>query len=129
MDASKNGSDFAGCKKSPVTVTREGGVSAPDWRREDAMPRRGRSARELVRESGKGTRSEQKEKEIGVCVLVFGRTRADGEHVPTESTRDASGQQWANARREVVTPFSFSLFIWGLCVSVVEALSGKFSIV
>ena len=29
-----NGSDFAGCKKSPVTVTREGGVSAPDWRRE-----------------------------------------------------------------------------------------------
>ena len=25
---------FAGCKKSPGTVTREGGVSAPDWRRE-----------------------------------------------------------------------------------------------
>jgi len=52
----KNGSDFAGCKKSPVTVTREGGVSAPDWRREDAMPRRGRSARRRVRERGKGTR-------------------------------------------------------------------------
>ena len=25
---------FAGCKKYPGTVTREGGVSAPDWRRE-----------------------------------------------------------------------------------------------
>ena len=43
----KNGSDFAGCKKSPVTVTREGGVSAPDWRREDATPRRGRARRGL----------------------------------------------------------------------------------
>ena len=29
------------CKKPPVTVTREGGVSAPDWRREDAMPQKG----------------------------------------------------------------------------------------
>ena len=35
------------CKKPPVTVTREGGVSAPDWRREDATPRRGRARRGL----------------------------------------------------------------------------------
>ena len=40
-------------------------------------------------------------------------------------TSDASGQQWATARGEVATPFSFSLFIWELCVSVVEALSGN----
>ena len=81
-----------------------------------------------------------------VCVLVFERTRAtentcrrrtraDGEQVPTEntcrrSTIDASGQQWANARREVATPFSFSLLIWGLCVYLLwEALSGKIVIV
>ena len=25
---------FAGCENPPVTVTKEGGVSAPDWRRE-----------------------------------------------------------------------------------------------
>ena len=74
---------------------------------------------------------KRKKNEIRVCAgevrvfdseAGFGRTRADGEHVPTESTRDASGQQWANARREVATPFSFSLFIWGLCVSAVGGL-------
>ena len=54
------------------------------------------------------------------------RTRADGERVPTESTRDASGQQWANAGRDVATPFSFFFINLGIvCVSVVEALSGK----
>ena len=48
---------------------------------------------------------------------VLRRTRADGEHVRTENTcrrdtSDASGQQWANAGREVATPFSFLFFIY-----------------
>ena len=68
---------------------------------------------------------ERGEIEIGVCVCW-----SYGEHVRTENTcrrdtSDASGRQWANAGREVATPFSFSLFIWELCVSVVEALSGN----
>ena len=118
-------------------MTREGGVSAPDWRREDVTPRRGRSA-------GRGSEGERRKKQSAegegdrcVCVLVLGehvrrRTRADGERVPTWGTRDASGQQWANARREVATPFSFSfpLSIWGLCVYLLwEALSDNLVIV
>ena len=60
--------------------------------------------------------------EISVCVCWF-----YGEHVRTENTcrrdpSDASGQLWATARREVATPFSFSLFIWELCVSDVGGL-------
>ena len=76
-----------------------------------------------------------------VCVLVFGGTRAtentcDGEHVRTENTcrrrtradgeherrqRPAVGQREKGSRDSLF----FSLFIWGLCVSVVEALSGN----
>ena len=55
-----NGSDFAGCKKSPVTVTREGGVSAPDWRREDATPQKG-AERESVSEGEWEKRRERRD--------------------------------------------------------------------
>ena len=105
----------------------------------------GESAREGVELSGVEKQGEWESdaklrgRIVRVSVLrresvCAGENTCDGEHVQTEDTcqrdtSDASGQQWANARREVATPFSFSLFIWGLCVSVVEALSGKFSIV
>ena len=47
-------------------------MSAPDWRREDGRPRRGRSeekGRELVREN-ESSEKGQKEKEIDVCVCA-----------------------------------------------------------
>ena len=54
----ENGSEFAGCKKPPVTVTRvRRRVFAPIGGERMRRPRRGRSARELVRESGKATKS------------------------------------------------------------------------
>ena len=83
----------------------------------------GGSAGGVLKEKERVKEKERGEIEIGVCVRWFSgrtratentcgrRTRADGERVPTWGTRDASGQQWANARREVATPFSFSLFI------------------
>ena len=59
----------------------------------------------------------------------LGRTRAtentcDGGHVETEDTcqrdtSDASGQQWANAGREVATPFFSFLYLLGNCVCLV----------
>ena len=80
----------------------------------------------------------EKEKEIGVCVCWFflgehvrRRTRADGEHVPTENacrrrareTPAASSGPTREGKSRL--PSLFSLLIWGLCVSVVEALSDK----
>ena len=47
------------------------------------------------------------------------RTRADGEHERRQ--RPAVGQREKGSRDSLL----FSLFIWGLCVSVVEALSGN----
>ena len=79
---------------------------------------------------------ERGEKEIGVCVRWFfgentcygehvrRRTRGDGGHVPTgheRRQRPAVGQRGKGSHDSLF----FSLFIWGLCVSVVEALSGN----
>ena len=58
---------------------------------------------------------------VGVCAQI---KRADGGHVPTgheRRQRPAVGQREKGSRDSLF----FSLFIWELCVSVVEALSDK----
>jgi len=52
-----NGSGFAGCGKPPVTVTKGGGVSAPDWRRELRHAQKGGGAE---RARGQGVANERR---------------------------------------------------------------------
>jgi len=126
-------------------------VSSPDWRRDGCgAPEEGgtRSSADVLKPTCKEalkkvalcvkrwSESSAKDRSEAVCWWSEVDTEAHvgalctcehGEHVPTEntcrrSTKDASGQQRANAKREVATPFSFSLLIWGLCVTAVGGL-------